>query len=639
SNTPTGVPYTEDEIMAIVRRGKQRGHILGVGRVFPGHRTVIPPPSQGTYLADIDRLKKREKLLTKQVNMFRRLFRSDDKFSQMLTQLESQPEYVVVAAGVAGAGMMSQEMMRTAARMRRRRTIVRGCEVSPVLLLGKVSHSSFFVRLFPGDMSPGKVIPGDKSPWIPRNCRRGKWKMMLEMGLPLEPYDEWYLDLRRYGTVKHSGFELKEHLSLHHSFDNDHLLRSLDEVTMKDPTKDSSWHGYAVFADVNMTYWLMLEMGLPLEPYEWYLDLRRYGTVKHSGFGFQEEQIFKMLGTLDGRYKYAYTDQIISYHSFCFYCVRLQCGTSYGEYPNLPPGFRFHPMDEELVVHYLKKKASSVPLPVSIIAEVDLYKFDPWELPTIFGDQYFFSPRDRKYPNGMRPNRAAASGYWKATGTDKPILSSMGDQKVGVKKAYIYGGKPPKRIKTNWIMHEYRLVDTTSFKSPTMNLSSKKDALWLDEWVLCRMYKKNNASRPMERDTDNDYMESILASKAANSNGVHGNNQETYIEIMNNEDGSRIRQTNNMSKMGSSNSSLKSGVNHGKHSFPTTTHYRNLVTSEKRFHSDEDINGMMDGNASFISLLNPSQQIGISGFHPIAVLGSLGDSTFPYQLSSLNWHN
>ncbi|GJW45236.1 hypothetical protein Tco_0074035 [Tanacetum coccineum] len=32
SNTSTGVPYTEDEIMAIVREGKQRGHIPGVGR-------------------------------------------------------------------------------------------------------------------------------------------------------------------------------------------------------------------------------------------------------------------------------------------------------------------------------------------------------------------------------------------------------------------------------------------------------------------------------------------------------------------------------------------------------------------------------------------------------------------------------
>ncbi|GKA98861.1 hypothetical protein Tco_0826798, partial [Tanacetum coccineum] len=77
SNTPTGVPYTEDEIMAIVREGKQQGHIPGVGRA-----------------------QKREKRLTKQVNMFMRLFRSDDKFSQMLTQLESQPEY----GGGSGSG-------------------------------------------------------------------------------------------------------------------------------------------------------------------------------------------------------------------------------------------------------------------------------------------------------------------------------------------------------------------------------------------------------------------------------------------------------------------------------------------------------------------------------------------------------
>ncbi|GKA82333.1 hypothetical protein Tco_0789081, partial [Tanacetum coccineum] len=34
SNTEMGVPYTEDEIMAIVHGGKQRGHIPGVGKVL-----------------------------------------------------------------------------------------------------------------------------------------------------------------------------------------------------------------------------------------------------------------------------------------------------------------------------------------------------------------------------------------------------------------------------------------------------------------------------------------------------------------------------------------------------------------------------------------------------------------------------
>ena len=75
------------------------------------------------------------------------------------------------------------------------------------------------------------------------------------------------------------------------------------------------------------------------------------------------------------------------------------------------------------------------------------------------GEYYFFSPRDRKYPNGIRPNRAAGSGYWKATGTDKPILAPGGAHCLGVKKALVfYKGRPPKGTKTNWIMHEYRLA-------------------------------------------------------------------------------------------------------------------------------------------------------------------------------------
>lgn len=80
----------------------------------------------------------------------------------------------------------------------------------------------------------------------------------------------------------------------------------------------------------------------------------------------------------------------------------------------------------------------------------------------IFGEKewYFFSPRDRKYPNGSRPNRVAGSGYWKATGTDK-IITNEG-RKVGIKKALVfYIGKAPKGTKTNWIMHEYRLLDSS----------------------------------------------------------------------------------------------------------------------------------------------------------------------------------
>ena len=56
----------------------------------------------------------------------------------------------------------------------------------------------------------------------------------------------------------------------------------------------------------------------------------------------------------------------------------------------LPPGFRFHPSDEELIIHYLRNKATSSPIPASIIAEVDLYKYNPWELPSLYHTTFFF---------------------------------------------------------------------------------------------------------------------------------------------------------------------------------------------------------------------------------------------------------
>ncbi|KAG4150925.1 hypothetical protein ERO13_D04G033250v2 [Gossypium hirsutum] len=155
----------------------------------------------------------------------------------------------------------------------------------------------------------------------------------------------------------------------------------------------------------------------------------------------------------------------------------------------LPPGFRFHPTDDELVNHYLCRKCASQPISVPIIAEIDLYKFDPWQLPdmALYGEKewYFFSPRDRKYPNGCRPNRAAGTGYWKATGADKPIGKP---KTLGIKKALVfYAGKAPRGVKTNWIMHEYRLANVDR------SAGKKSNNLRLDDWVLCRIYNKKGS--------------------------------------------------------------------------------------------------------------------------------------------------
>ncbi|GJY34507.1 hypothetical protein Tco_0418976 [Tanacetum coccineum] len=104
---PTLRSEKNEEINAMARKGKQRGHLPGVGRVLPGRaRDVLipppPPPPQCTHNSgDVQKLKKKNKYLTKQVNLMMKLFRSDDKFSQMLRQYESTPEF---GSGSGGCG-------------------------------------------------------------------------------------------------------------------------------------------------------------------------------------------------------------------------------------------------------------------------------------------------------------------------------------------------------------------------------------------------------------------------------------------------------------------------------------------------------------------------------------------------------
>lgn len=45
------------------------------------------------------------------------------------------------------------------------------------------------------------------------------------------------------------------------------------------------------------------------------------------------------------------------------------------------PGFRFHPTEEELVDYYLRRMVQGKRNPVELIASLDLYQYDPWELP------------------------------------------------------------------------------------------------------------------------------------------------------------------------------------------------------------------------------------------------------------------
>ena len=71
------------------------------------------------------------------------------------------------------------------------------------------------------------------------------------------------------------------------------------------------------------------------------------------------------------------------------------------------PGFRFHPTDEELVSFYLKKKIQQKPISIELIRQLDIYKFDPWDLPSKIASSYisllyiFFSLLNRLEHNWL----------------------------------------------------------------------------------------------------------------------------------------------------------------------------------------------------------------------------------------------
>ena len=46
----------------------------------------------------------------------------------------------------------------------------------------------------------------------------------------------------------------------------------------------------------------------------------------------------------------------------------------------VPPGFRFHPTEEELLQYYLKKKVSNLRIDLDVIRDVDLNKLEPWDI-------------------------------------------------------------------------------------------------------------------------------------------------------------------------------------------------------------------------------------------------------------------
>ncbi|XP_026444657.1 NAC domain-containing protein 92-like [Papaver somniferum] len=162
----------------------------------------------------------------------------------------------------------------------------------------------------------------------------------------------------------------------------------------------------------------------------------------------------------------------------------------------LPPGFRFKPTDEEILLDYLKPKVMNQKLTPNMINSVDLYKYNPITLTETFekrkddDEWYFFTTTTRTSQTTGRTSRTTPDGYWLASQGDKEITLTRGraapvdnqenpkkrkttadDDVIGYRKTLVYyftkKNKPDCRrksskkdagVKTDWIMYEYDLT-------------------------------------------------------------------------------------------------------------------------------------------------------------------------------------
>nr|UBT01625.1 NAC transcription factor 21 [Litchi chinensis] len=134
-------------------------------------------------------------------------------------------------------------------------------------------------------------------------------------------------------------------------------------------------------------------------------------------------------------------------------------------------GYRFHPTPEELINHYLRKKRLNPDFSSKKIKEVDLYKYEPSELPGLLPGQaddqdwHFFCEPDYKYGKSKRVNRRTRGGNWKVTGKKRDVKDKR-KRVIGWKITLVFyeGSGNFKEARTNWVMHEYHIKDDSGFK-------------------------------------------------------------------------------------------------------------------------------------------------------------------------------
>ncbi|KAL9419632.1 hypothetical protein AB3S75_037408 [Citrus x aurantiifolia] len=146
-------------------------------------------------------------------------------------------------------------------------------------------------------------------------------------------------------------------------------------------------------------------------------------------------------------------------------------------------GFRFYPTDEQIILLLTMKRRDPAGFSVRTIKEIDLYNFEPWELPCHSEIQseeevwYFFCEPCYKNAESKRVHRRTKEGYWKKTGRGSDIKRKYKNEVIGTKKILSFSRDDAAAQKgtTEWVIHEIAVEKSPDFKK---------------DFVVCRLERK-----------------------------------------------------------------------------------------------------------------------------------------------------
>ncbi|XP_050368906.1 NAC domain-containing protein 83-like [Argentina anserina] len=169
----------------------------------------------------------------------------------------------------------------------------------------------------------------------------------------------------------------------------------------------------------------------------------------------------------------------------------------------LPPGYKFRPDTEQLLVHYLRPKLDGEDFPQGLVPFCDLYgDQEPWQIWDEYfkklsekdqerTDLYFITKHKMKTPKGKRKSRSVGKGTWKGDDAAEKVLSASRTV-IGKRKRFHYEDKGTVQ-NGRWLMHEFELDSSL--------LRNKRKA---KDYVLC-ILRKN--TRPVKKNSEQDQEE------------------------------------------------------------------------------------------------------------------------------------